>query len=179
MAGLGAVAAVLLACGEEEEAPEVTAMPGFSLTSQAFGPGEAIPSQYTCDGEDISPPLAWSGAPQGVVTFTLIVDDLDAGGFSHWVIFNVRGDATGLPEGVGVDRPRDGALQGRNDFGRFGYGGPCPPSDGPHRYRFSLYALDAPLELEAGASKDQVLEAIEGRILGQAQLVGTYARTAR
>lgn len=175
-AGLGALAAAALACGEGQEAAPVPPVPGFALTSQGFGPQQAIPPRYTCDGENLSPPLAWNGAPEGTVTFALTVDDLDAGGFAHWVILDIRGDATGLPEGVGVDRPRDGATHGRNDFGRFGYGGPCPPPDGAHRYRFRLYALDIRLGLEPGVSLEDVGESMQGHILAQAELVGTYAR---
>ena len=177
---LCALGVLVVACGGgEPEAPQEE-VPSFSLTSDAFGPGEAIPPQYTCDGEDTSPALAWSGALQNAVTFALITEDLDAGGFTHWVLFNLSGDAQGLAEGLPeAERLENGAVQGRNDFGRIGYAGPCPPSGSPHRYRFLLYALDASLDLEPGASKKQVLDSIRDHVLGQAQLVGTYAGVAR
>ncbi|MFQ5861329.1 MAG: YbhB/YbcL family Raf kinase inhibitor-like protein [Dehalococcoidia bacterium] len=151
----------------------------FSLWSEAFDVGKAIPRRYTCDGEDTSPALSWSEAPEGTRAFALIVDDPDApvGVFTHWVLFNLPTSTQGLPEGVSkMERLDSGALQGRNDFGRVGYGGPCPPPGHTHRYRFGLYALDAPLDLEPGATKQQVLDAMRGHVLGDAQLVGTYRR---
>lgn len=151
----------------------------FSLSSTAFDAGQAIPRRYTCDGEDTAPSLSWSEAPQGTQAFALIMDDPDAprGMFTHWVLFNLPSTAQGLPEGVPKrERLENGALQGRNDFGGIGYGGPCPPPGRPHRYRFFLYALDTPLNLRPGASKKQVLDWIQGHILAEAQLVGTYQR---
>lgn len=151
----------------------------FTLGSDAFGPNEAIPLRYSCDGADISPALSWIEAPQGTRTFALVMDDPDApvGVFTHWVLFNIPASARGLAEGVPkMERLENGALQGRNDFARIGYGGPCPPPGSPHRYRFSLYALDASLDLQPGATKQQVLERMQGHVLGEAQLVGTYQR---
>ena len=144
----------------------------FALTSSAFIEGGPIPVEHTCDGEDVAPPLGWSDAPAGVQAFALIVDDPDApaGTWVHWVLFNLPANATALPESSTQ------AEQGRSDFKRVGYGGPCPPPGKPHRYFFKLYALDGPLALRAGATKAEVERAMQGHILGTAQLVGTYAR---
>ena len=151
----------------------------LSLSSPAFQEGERIPLKYTCQGEDISPKLDWSGVPEDARSLALIMDDPDApsGIFTHWVIFNLPPDSQGLIEAVpSVFKLDTGALQGRNDFGRIGYGGPCPPPGYPHRYRFTLYALDRQLDLEAGSSKNQVVNAAKGHILAQCQLIGTYQR---
>jgi Raf kinase inhibitor-like YbhB/YbcL family protein len=144
----------------------------FALTSSAFAEGAPIPREHTCDGNDTAPPLAWSGAPAGVRTFALIADDPDAPGgvWVHWVLFNLPGTAAALPESPGL------AEQGRNDFKRTGYGGPCPPPGKPHRYVFKLHALDTELALKAGATKADVERAMQGHILGTAQLIGVYAR---
>lgn len=151
----------------------------LSLSSPVFREGEKIPVKYTCDGQDISPPLMWEEPPSGTQAFVLIMDDPDAPGgvFTHWVLFNLPGDSRELPEAI----PRENqlvnkALQGTTDFGRIGYRGPCPPSGPAHRYRFDLYALDRPLDLKAGASKKQVLDAMQGHILVQGQLTGIYQR---
>ena len=144
----------------------------MALTSPAFNNEEAIPEKYSCDGEDISPELDWFGTPEGTVSLALIMDDPDAPGGSwvHWVLYNLPMDLSGLREGmVGV------GLDGTNSWNRTGYGGPCPPT-GTHRYFFKLYALDKNLKLESGADKGTVLEAMEGHILGQAELMGTYSR---
>jgi Raf kinase inhibitor-like YbhB/YbcL family protein len=144
----------------------------FALTSSAFVQGKPIPARYTCDGLDISPPLAWSDAPGGTQSFALIMDDPDAPGgtWVHWVLFNLPAQTRQLEE-----RAAPQAVQGRNSWGRPGYGGPCPPS-GTHRYFFRLYALDTLLQLPAGAGKEQVLRAMQGHILAQAELMGVYAR---
>lgn len=141
------------------------------LTSPAFADGEPIPSEHTCDGDDRSPPLAWSDAPDGVAELALIVEDPDAGNFVHWVLTGIPADATELADGAGdqVGRP------GRNDFGRTGWGGPCPPS-GQHRYAFTLYALSAPLDVRDGATADDVRSAMSGLILAETGLTGRYAR---
>lgn len=158
------------------EAPETNDDGGgpmtMALTSPAFNDGKAIPSKFTCDGEDISPELDWFGTPEGTVSLALIMDDPDApaGTWVHWVLYNMPMDLSGLREGmtgVGVD--------GTNSWNRTGYGGPCPPS-GTHRYYFKLYALDVNLELGPGAKKGDLLAAMEGHILGQAELMGTYSR---
>ncbi len=149
------------------------------LSSIAFQDGERIPAKYTCEGEDISPPLMWSEPPQGTQSLALIVDDPDAPGgvFTHWVVFNILPDSRQLPEAIPTQAQlSSGALQGKNDFGRIGYGGPCPPPGRPHRYCFTLYALDRVLGLKAGVSKKQVVGAMQGHILTQGKLIGTYQR---
>ena len=149
------------------------------LSSTAFKQGDKIPVKYTCDGQDISPPLEWGEPPPGTQAFALIVDDPDApvGVFTHWVIFNIPSDSRKLAEAIPTQvQLSSGALQGKNDFGRMGYGGPCPPPGRPHRYQFTLYALDQPFDLKAGVSKKQLLGAMQGHILAQGQLTGTYQR---
>ena len=151
----------------------------IALSSTAFRGGEGIPAKYTCDGEDISPPLEWGEPPSGTRAFALIMDDPDAPGgvFTHWVIFNIASESRKLVEAIPTQgQLPDGTLQGKNDFGRTGYGGPCPPAGRPHRYQFTLYALNQPLDLQAGISKKQLLSAMQGHILAQGQLTGTYQR---
>jgi hypothetical protein len=150
----------------------------IQLTSSAFNNGDPIPARHARRGDNISPALAWSGAPSGTQSFALIVDDPDAPGrtWVHWVVYDLSGGNTDLPEGVtsNDDLPGD-AVQGRNDWGESGYGGPQPPS-GTHRYFFKLYALDTMLTLSPGATKDALLKAMEGHILAQGQLMGTHTR---
>ena len=150
----------------------------IKITSTAFEEGGMIPSKYTCDGSDISPPLAWTGVPDGTQSIALICDVGVApmGTWVHWVIFNFPPDTTELPEDVppGPELP-DGSRQGETDFGRIEYGGPCPPS-GTHRYYFRIYTLDAMLDLESGATKAQLLDAMEGHILAEGELMGQYQR---
>jgi Raf kinase inhibitor-like YbhB/YbcL family protein len=153
----------------------------FELTSPAFEPGGSIPARHTCDGEDLSPELRWTDAPAGTRSFALICDDPDApvGTWVHWVLYNVPADRRSLPEAVPGDgslRDPDGAKHGRNDFRKLGYGGPCPPPGGPHRYFFKLYALDSAVALQPGATKTEVETAMRDHVLGEAQLMGTYAR---
>ncbi len=151
----------------------------FAITSSAIHAHQELPTRYSCDGAHISPPLAWSGTPQGTATFAMIVDDPDAprGTFTHWVLFNIPGSANHLDENIPQTPQLDnGAIQGRNDFGRSGYGAPCPPHGESHRYRFTLYALDAPLRLHAGATRQQALQAMQAHVLAQAQLVCVYRR---
>jgi Raf kinase inhibitor-like YbhB/YbcL family protein len=151
----------------------------FKLTSTAFQPGATIPKQHTCEGQDISPPLAWSGAPAGTKSFTLIMDDPDAPGrtWVHWVLFDLPEDARSLPENLPkTNELANGARQGRNDFPRIGYGGPCPPPGPAHRYFFKLYALDAKLHLSPGTSKAELEKVMKGHILREARLVGRYKR---
>jgi Raf kinase inhibitor-like YbhB/YbcL family protein len=150
----------------------------MKITSTAFEESGMIPRKYTCDGEDVSPPLAWTGVPEGAKTIALISDDPDApvGTWVHWVLFNLPAAEKGLPEAVPPDEElKNGAKQGQNDFRRIGYGGPCPPG-GTHRYFFKLYALDTVLNLPAGATKAELLKAMEGHILAQGQLMGKYRR---
>lgn len=149
--------------------------PIFTLSSSAFADGGAVPRQYTCDGPDISPPLAWEGAPAEASAFALIVDDPDAHGFVHWVVVDLPGGSEGsLAEGAS-GRLAAPVVEGRNDFGRRGYAGPCPPS-GTHRYRFTLLALSAPLGLPAGTTAAAVAKAAEGRTLATVTLDATYRR---
>lgn len=151
----------------------------FELKSSAFSAGQSIPIQFTCDGEHISPPLVWSGAPLQTATFTLIVDDPDAprGIFTHWVLFNIPGDVNHLDQHVPQKHHlANGVVQGNNDFGSPGYGAPCPPKGNAHCYRFTLYALDVTMPPQAGISKQQILSVIQGHVLDQAQLIGTYQR---
>jgi len=150
----------------------------MELKSSAFTAGEMIPKKYTCDGPDVSPPLSWSDVPAGAKSLALIADDPDApmGTWVHWVAWNIPPNARGLEEGVPKkDSLPNGMKQGTTDFRSIGYGGPCPPS-GTHRYFFKLYALDAPLRLKAGATKRDVEAAMQGHVVGTAQLMGTYAR---
>jgi len=174
---LGLVTALLTSCGAGEQPPEEEKT--LSITSSAFQEGGKIPDKYTSQGQDISPPLAWSEPPAGTQSLALIMDDPDAPGgtFTHWVIFNIPSNLRRLPEAVPTeDQLSDGTLQGRNDFNRIGYGGPSPPPGPAHRYKFTLYALDQPLDLTAGASKKQVLDAIQGHILAQGEVTGIYQR---
>ncbi len=151
----------------------------FKLSTAAFEPGGAIPKQFTCDGPDLSPALEWSGAPENTKSFSLIADDADVpvGTWVHWVLYDLPAEARQLAEGMPKDEQLpDGASQGKNDFRRIGYGGPCPPPGPAHRYFFKLYALDAKLNLKAGASKAEVEKAMAGHILAQATLMGRYKR---
>ena len=156
----------------------------IKLTSAAFKEGQPIPGAYTCDGANVSPPLEWSGEPKAAKTLATICDDPDApaGTWVHWVLYNLPGTVSHLPENVPKTETLPdlgGALQGRTDFRRPGYGGPCPPPGPAHRYFFKLYALDAPLKLQVGATKRDVEAAMQGHVLGTAQLMGTYARQKR
>lgn len=177
---LAAVLALLgaTACAAgSTEAPMPTSA-GVQLTSPAFEREGTIPVLYTCDGENISPPLEWETPPTGTESLALIADDPDApvGTWVHWVVYNIPAQAGGLPEGVPTEPElQDGTLQGTNSGRRTGYSGPCPPS-GTHRYYFKLYALNTTLELDAGATKSQLLEAMEGHILAAGEWMGTYAR---
>jgi len=151
----------------------------FALETKAFPQGGEIPRKYTCSGEDVSPALSWSGAPQGARSLALIVDDPDApsGAFTHWIVYDLPAGARQLPENVPyTSDPSGGGHQGRNDFRRVGYGGPCPPPGKPHRYFFKLYALDSTLNLPAGASRQEVERAMHGHVLAQAELMGKFAR---
>ena len=150
----------------------------ITIASTAFAEGGIIPQQYTCDGSDISPPLSWSGVPEGTKSLALISDDPDApaGTWVHWVLFNIPPETNELPENVPPDQTlAGGARHGVNDFGRLGYGGPCPPS-GTHRYYFKLYALDAMLDLSGRVTKADLLSAVAGHILAEGQLMGKYRR---
>ena len=177
--------------GEEAPAPTSTPILPLQVSSAAFEPGGEIPVQYSCQGANLSPPLEWSGVPEGTQSLALVVDDPDSQppGFIHWVIYNIPPASTGLPEGVPAEATlADGTLQGANDFAffaeegqthpgsapinRIGYDGPCPPS--AHRYVFRLYALDASLDLPAEATKAELLAAMEGHVVDEAELTGVY-----
>ena len=177
---------------EEAASPTVEVAAPLEISSSAFEPGGEIPVKYSCDGANLSPPLQWSGMPEGTKSLVLLVDDPDSEppGFVHWVIYNLPATSTGLPEGVPADAALDdGTLQGTNDFARFvaegeifpggapinriGYDGPCPPN--PHHYVFTLHALDSPLSLPAEVTEVQVLQAMEGHILAQAEVIGIYS----
>lgn len=149
-----------------------------TVTSTAFEDGGVIPVRYTADGQDISPPLAFAGIPDGAKSIALICDDPDApmGTWTHWLIWNIPPQTASLAEDMAPDAELPGGIrQGTSDFGRTGYGGPAPPS-GVHRYFFKVYALDAMLDLPAGATKPQLEKAIEGHIVAQGRLMGTYTR---
>lgn len=149
------------------------------ITSLDFSEGEVIPKKFTCDAQDVSPKLEWKEPPANTQSIALIMDDPDApaGTWVHWVLYDVPADARELPEGVAKqEQLASGARQGRNDFGKVGYGGPCPPPGKPHRYFFKLYALDARLGLKAGATKAELERAMKSHILAQAQLIGKYGR---
>ena len=148
-------------------------MPAFALESDAFGHGQPIPARYTCNGEDLSPPLRWTTVPDEARSLALLVEDPDApsGVFTHWIAWGIEPHADGLDEGEAAPS------EGRNDFGSVGYRGPCPPpGHGRHRYVFRVYALDHDLELDAGAGRPELERAIESRTLTTAELVGTYER---
>jgi Raf kinase inhibitor-like YbhB/YbcL family protein len=169
----------LAACTREAPEPQKEVEMTVSLSSAAFKDGDKIPVKYTCNGQGMSPPLIWGEPPQKTQVLALIVDDPDAprGVFTHWVLFNVPANVRQLGEGVSAqEQLQNGALQGKNDFGRIGYGSPCPPRGPAHRYRFTLYTLDTPLDLKPGASKKQLLDAMKGHIVAQGQIIGTYQR---
>ena len=151
----------------------------FSIQSAKFANGEMIPVQFTCDGEDQSPPLAWRDPPAGTRSFALIVHDPDApaGDWVHWVLYDVPAERRDLPEGVPRRAVVEGiGTQGRNDFRRVGWGGPCPPRGAAHRYRFHLMALDTSVALESGVEREALLAAVRGHVLAEAELTGRYQR---
>jgi len=151
----------------------------FSLSSSNFSNSGSIPKKFTCDGADVSPSLAWSEPPSGTKSFALLVDDPDApvGNWNHWAAWNLPATLHSLPEGLGKEvRLSDGTEQGKNDFGKTGYNGPCPPPGKPHRYYFKLFALDTSLQLKTGSRKKDLEAAMNTHILGQAEWMGTYGR---
>jgi Raf kinase inhibitor-like YbhB/YbcL family protein len=169
---------------EPDPSPKVKTMAKIKLVSPAFEAEAAIPKKYTGEGDDVSPPLEWSGLPEGTRELALICDDPDAPSpqpWVHWVLYKIPADSKGLPEGVETTaRPKDpaGALNGRNSWPageNLGYRGPMPPK-GRHRYYFKLYALDEALEVEPGLTKSKLLEKLSGHVLGEGQLMGTYER---
>jgi Raf kinase inhibitor-like YbhB/YbcL family protein len=151
----------------------------MNLTSTSFQDGSQIPAKYTCSGAGITPQLAWSAPPAKVMSFSLIVTDPDAPGrtFTHWVLYDLPAETRALPEGLpALGQLPNGARQGRNDFGEIGYGGPCPPPGSPHHYIFTLYALDAKLNLPEGATRAQVEAAMKGHMLASGRLIGLFQR---
>ena len=151
----------------------------IQVSSSAFHEGATIPQQYTADGKDVSPPLHWASGPDGTQAYAVVCEDPDAprGIWTHWVLFNLPADKHELHEGMahGHELP-GGARQGKNDFGKTGYGGPSPPRGKPHRYFFKVYALDTMLDLHAGATREQLLTAIKGHVLTEGHLMGHYGR---
>ncbi len=157
----------------------------FTLTSPAFSAGDEIPVRYTCEGEDVSPPLVWSDPPPGTRSFALVVDDPDAPDpkaprlvWVHWVVYDIPAEVRSLPEGASRRAMPEGAKEGLNDWKKPGYGGPCPPI-GRHRYVYKLYALDTMLPDLGAVTKDRLLQAMEGHVLARADLVGTYKKRKR
>ena len=149
-------------------------MADLYVTSTAFGDGRAIPKRYTCDGEDVSPPLAWSGAPDGTRFVAILATDPDAGGFVHWAAANVTGNSIA----EGASGSVNAGVEGSNDFRRTGWGGPCPPS-GEHRYVFTVHALSERLDLGPGFGADQLRGAMRGKVLAQGELMSRYRRAGR
>jgi hypothetical protein len=151
----------------------------LQLQSGAFANGDLIPQEHTCEGADLSPPLSWEDVPANTQSLALIVRDVDAPGgeFVHWVLLNLPPETRELEAGIPADGELpNGARQGRNDFGRLGYSGPCPPPGRAHRYVFELYALDGPLGLNAGATRPDVESAMGAHTLARAELIGGYSR---
>ena len=163
-------------CADTNNTPKTM---NIQITSTAFSEGQPIPAKYSCEGRDISPPLQWTNAPANTKSFALIMDDPDApvGTWVHWVLYDLPANTTGLPENAAKTQTiSNGAKQGMNTWPRLGYGGPCPPPGKPHRYFFKLYALDVMLDLKPGLTKKDLLKAMEGHVLTEGQLMGTYQR---
>jgi Raf kinase inhibitor-like YbhB/YbcL family protein len=166
-------------CAKSMNTQETRARQPFQLSSPAFQPGAAIPQQYSCQGADISPALHWGDAPLGTASFAIVVDDPDApvGNWLHWTIWNIRAGAHDLAENVPKqEQLTDGSRQGRNDFRKIGYNGPCPPAGKTHRYFFRLYALDKTLDLAPGAARADLDAAMQGHVLGKSEYMGTFKR---
>ena len=175
-AGTMFLLAWLVGCdGKQEAAPST----GTIRLTSVFADGGEIPVRYTCDGEDISPSLAWSNLPAATQSLALIVEDPDAplGTFIHWLIYEIPEEATGLPEAMLKDVSVPGVhVQGKNSFGNVGYGGPCPPGGAPHHYIFTLYALDQLLDLPPGLEASELIKTMEGHVLATGALTGLYGR---
>ena len=169
-------ALLLAACSGDPLAPGIGET--IELTSAAFDPGSPIPRLYTCDGADVSPPLKWSGVPPDARSLALVVDDPDARGtWVHWVVYDIPAGVSELSEGASTAVGDVlNATDGTSDFRRTGYGGPCPPDGPAHRYFFKLLAVDTVLNLAAGATKSELLRALEGKVVAQGSLMGTYKR---
>jgi len=174
-AGLLLAAAALPGCRASGSTAKEQRM---KLTTSSFQ-GSQIPGKFTCDGEEVSPQLAWSAPPAGTASFALLVTDPDApsGTFTHWVLYDLPAATRSLPQGLPArGELSDGSRQGRNGFGSLGYGGPCPPGTAAHHYIFTLYALDSKLNLPVGATRAQVEEAMQGHVLARGELIGLYRR---
>jgi len=176
------ISVVAIACsgGDGDAAPDPSPPPSGTsvapeVSSPAFAEGETVPARHTCDGEDLSPALSWNAATSATRSIALLVDDPDAPGgtFSHWLVFDIPPDATGVEENAD---PGSSGVTGKNDFGSRIYRGPCPPSGDPHRYQFTVYYLDTELGLDDSSERDDFLEAIEGHVLARARLTGTFGR---
>jgi Raf kinase inhibitor-like YbhB/YbcL family protein len=171
-------------CGSENVKPQKegvnmpSAVETFEVTSNIFKAGEMIPGRYTCDGEDVSPQLSWGKIPNGTKELALICDDPDApsGTWVHWVAYGIQPTIASFSENVPKKDTPSGFKQGKNSFGKVGYGGPCPPRGSTHRYFFKLYALDRALDLKPGATKDEVSKAMQGHIIAQGEIIGRYGR---
>lgn len=178
--GPGADKAATGEVDDRPQSPEEETKVDWTLTSPDLAAGQRIPAKHTADGEDASPQLDWTAPPEGTVELALICDDPDApmGTWNHWIVYGLAPDVTGLPAGL----PKDAEvaspklMQGKTGFGKTGYGGPAPPKGKPHRYQFTLYALNAPLGLKPGATKAEVLAAMKGKTIAQATLEATYSR---
>jgi Raf kinase inhibitor-like YbhB/YbcL family protein len=171
---LAAVLAFAAGCA----AARAAATPGFELGTASFQANGDIPARFTCEGANVSPALRWTNPPAGTASFALIVEDPDAPGaiFTHWIVYGLAPEWRGLPEGVANSSELQSARQGRNDFGKIGYGGPCPPPGAPHRYFFKLYALDSRPDLPAGASRAEFDKALRGHVLAHAEVMGRFRR---
>ena len=187
---LAIMALIVVSCGDDEPEPTVpptaAAQPGsaaapaeFTVVSDAFAEGGQIPEKYTCDGEDLSPDLSWNTPPEGTRSIVIVADDPEATGgtFFHWTVINLPVDIRGLAERVGnATTLPEGAVHGQNGFGNNGYGGPCPPQGSEHEYRFWVYALSESLSLAEGASSEDVVIALQGKVLATSKLTGKYSR---
>lgn len=160
--------------GGHPSAPPGVTLAHLSVTSKSFGSGGAIPVDYSCDGADKSPPLTWSAPPEGTKTLAIIVEDPDSrtGDFTHWLAYDIPPTTVSLPEAV--DTATLGGEEGTNSFGRGGYAGPCPPRQEMHRYYFHVFALDAPLNVKPGATRDAVSAAMTHHVLAVGSLTGTF-----
>ena len=172
----------LMACRADNNKKEVVKMHAaaetLEVTSNAIKPEEMIPQKYTCDGENVSPSLSWANVPSGTKELVLICDDPDApmGTWVHWVVYGMPPNMTSLPENIAKTDTVSGFKQGKNSFGKVGYGGPCPPNGPAHRYFFKLYAIDKTMEIKPEATKDEIMKAIAGHVLAQGELMGRYGR---
>ena len=176
---LAALAAMAAACSNSPDPEIVVAGVSARLTveSAAFADGDAIPVDHTCDGADASPALTWSAGPSDTVAYAVTLNDPDARGFVHWVIYDLPADVISLPEAMPMQKTVAGlGIQGTNDFGRIGYGGPCPPGGSPHTYNFTVFALDALVDLPAGEGRDGLMAAVSGHVLAAGTLSGSYQR---